>query len=177
MAEFISFDPSVEVLGQSMLSVVAGMDSSAHPLIEKYGLDKLDADKWYPLQPILDFYKEISLSRKAMLNLVRTGMKVPEKAVFPPGIDTIEKALLMLDDAYHLNHRGGEIGHYHARVVRPHHIDIIAETPFPCDLDYGIIVGLARRFKPTDGNLAVYHDLRAPCRKKGAETCTYHVKW
>jgi hypothetical protein len=111
MAEFVSFDPNVEVSGQSMLCVVAGMGKSAKPLLEKYGLDKLEADKWYKLQPILDFYKEISLAKSSLLNLHSTGLKVPDFAVFPPDIDSIQKAMLSLDEAYHMNHRGGEIGH------------------------------------------------------------------
>jgi hypothetical protein len=139
MAEFVSFDPNVEVSGQSMLCVVAGMGKSAKPLLEKYGLDKLEADKWYKLQPILDFYKEISLAKSSLLNLHSTGLKVPDFAVFPPDIDSIQKAMLSLDEAYHMNHRGGEIGHYRPTTVSTHQIDIHAETPFPCDLDYGII--------------------------------------
>jgi hypothetical protein len=177
MAEYISFDPNVEVSGQSMMCVIAGMVPSARPIIAKYGLDKLEEDKWYPLQPILDFYKEIFNSRSATLNLVSTGIKVPENAVFPPEIDTIEKALMSLDEAYHMNHRGGEIGHYRSQIVSSRQIDIIAETPFPCDLDYGIILGLGRRFKPPRTNVAVIHDPKAPCRKRGAESCTYHVRW
>src|SRR5690606_17874610 len=97
MAEFVSFDLNVEVLGQSMMSVVAGMSASARPLLEKYGLDKLEADKWYKLQPILDFYKEISLGKNAALNLTSTGTKVPEKAIFPAEIDSIQKAFAVLD--------------------------------------------------------------------------------
>ena len=91
--------------------------------------------------------------------------------------NSIQKALLMLDDAYHMNHRGGDIGHYHATVIGSRQIDIVAETPFPCDLDYGIVLGLARRFNPQKGNLMVFHDLRTPCRKKGAQSCKYHVSW
>jgi hypothetical protein len=177
MAEFVSFDPNVEVLGQSMMSVVAGMSASARPLLEKYGLDKLEADKWYKLQPILDFYKEISLGKNAALNLTSTGTKVPEKAIFPAEIDSIQKAFAVLDEAYHTNHRGGEIGHYTATVINSRQIDVLAETPFPCDLDYGIILGLARRFKPVNGILAVYHDTKTTCRKKGSNSCLYHVTW
>jgi hypothetical protein len=177
MAEFISFDPNVEVAGQSMLSVLAGMTESAMPLIRKYHLENLDPQKWYPLQPILDFYKEISQSKNATLNLVSTGMKVPEKAVFPGDIDDIYKAFQALNVAYHAHHRGGDFGDYHYNLVRDRHIAIVAHNPFPCDLDYGIIVGLARRFKPPRGNLHVYHDRRGVCRKQGADQCTYHVTW
>jgi hypothetical protein len=177
MAEYVSFDPNVEVLGQSMLSVIAGMSASARPLLAKYGLDKLEAEKWYKLQPILDFYREISQSKNAKLNLTSTGTKVPENAIFPPEIDSIQKAFLSLDDAYHINHRNGDIGHYTPTVVNSRQIDVLAETPFPCDLDYGIILGLARRFKPANGVLAVYHDTNTSCRKKGADSCLYHVTW
>lgn len=177
MAEYISFDPNVEVLGQSMMSVIAGMSASARPLLAKYGLDALEADKWYKLQPILDFYREVSQSKNAKLNLTSTGTKVPEKAKFPPEIDSIQKAFLSLDEAYHINHRNGDIGHYHTTIVNNRQIDVLAETPFPCDLDHGIILGLARRFKPASGILAVYHDLHTACRKKGAESCLYHVTW
>jgi len=176
MVEFVSFDPNVEVSGQSMLCVVAGMGKSARPLLEKYGLDKLEPDKWYELQPILDFYKEISHSSNSLLNLHSTGLKVPDTAVFPPDIDSISKALVSLDEAYHMNHRGGEIGHYRTLVLSTHQMDIVAETPFPCDLDYGIILGLARRFKPVHAIPVVWHGQGA-CRKKGAESCTYHVRW
>lgn len=177
MAEFVSFDPDVEVLGQSMLCVVAGMTKSARPLLEKYGLDKLQPEEWYPLQPILDFYREIYRSKSALVNLVSTGMKVPDNAVFPPEIDTIQKAFLSLDEAYHMNHRGGEIGNYHAEIVGDRHIVVRAHTPFPCDLDYGIMLGLARRFKPKNAILNMYHDAETSCRKRGAEECVYHIHW
>ena len=87
MVQFVSFDPNVEVRGQSMMSVIVGMNSGARPYIEKYGLDKLEPDEWYKLQPILDFYREISMAHNGSLNLVSTGIKVPEKAVFPDEIE------------------------------------------------------------------------------------------
>ena len=75
-----------------------------------------------------------------------------------------------------MNHRGGEIGHYRSVLIASHQIDIIAETPFPCDLDYGIILGLARRFKPAHAIPFVWHG-QGSCRKRGMESCTYHVRW
>lgn len=178
MVQFVSFDPNVEVYGASMLSVIEGLGEDARVLLAKHGLDNIKPEEWYPLQPYLNFYKDIATARfNAALNLVRIGSKVPEKAVFPPGIDSLQSALLMLDEAYHMNHRGGEIGHYTAKVIRDRQIDIIVNTPFPCDLDFGIVQGLARRFAPPNSNLAVFHDHMAPCRKKGGECCIYHVIW
>ncbi len=177
MAQFVAFDPKVEVLGQSMLGIFTVMGEAVKPLLVKHGLTDIKPEGWYPIQPYLDVYRDIFLNRQGKINLVNVGMKVPENAVFPPEIDSIDKAMLVLDEAYHLNHRGGEIGHYHAKVVNSRRIDIIAETPFPCDLDIGIVRGLAYRFRPPKSDLAVYHDLDSPCRKNGSDRCIYHVTW
>ncbi len=78
MAEFISFDPNVEVRGQSMMSVIAGMSASARPLIEKYGLDKLEADKWYRL--LDDSYGK---HHRAQVGLFGLNRSRAEKQLFP----------------------------------------------------------------------------------------------
>jgi hypothetical protein len=178
MAQFVAFDPNVEVSGVSMLSVFAAMGDKIRSALAKYNLDAIEPDKWYPIQPYLDFYREISEERyKGTINLMKIGMQVPEKAIFPPDIDSIQKAFLVLDEAYHLNHRGGDFGHYHAKIVSNRQIDLTAHNPFPCDLDYGIVQGLARRFKPPQASLVIYHDPMGTCRKKGDEQCTYHITW
>jgi hypothetical protein len=40
------------------------------------------------------------------------GKAIPEKAVLPPEIDSLEKALHSINMAYRMNHRGGEFGFY-----------------------------------------------------------------
>jgi hypothetical protein len=178
VAQFVSPNPNIEVYGASMLSVIDSLGEKVKPLLVKHGLDNINPEQWYPLQPYLDFYKDVASARfNAALNLVRVGLKVPEKAVFPEGIDSIPKALSVLDEAYYMNHRGGDIGHYRAQVIHSRQIDMVVDTPFPCDLDFGIVQGLARRFEPANSNLAVYHDHMSPCRKKGSDHCVYHVIW
>lgn len=177
MAQFISFDPDAKVYGASMLSVIEGMGERIRPVLAAHGMEEIKPDEWYPVQNYLDFYREISQARyNATLNLVSTGIRVPEKAVFPDNIDSITKAFQVLDEAFQMNHRGN-VGHYHVHVIRDRQIEVVAENPFPCDMDYGLMQGLARRFKPAKSNLLVYHDPKAPCRKKGADTCTYHISW
>jgi hypothetical protein len=177
MAQFIAFDPKAEVSGVSMLGIITVMGEKVIPILAAHGMANIQAEQWYPIQPYLDFYKEIYQSRNGMINLISAGRKVPENAVFPPQIDSITSALLALDEAYHMNHRGGYIGHYHAKIISGRQVDIIAETPFPCDLDFGIVQGLANRFKPARSNLLVYHDLKNPCRKHDGDKCVYHVTW
>jgi len=44
--------------------------------------------------------------------LFAIGKAIPESAIFPPEIQGLEMGLSAIDIAYHMNHRGGEIGHY-----------------------------------------------------------------
>ena len=74
-----------------------------------------------------------------MLDLVSIGMKIPETAVFPPEIDSIDSGLNSIDVAYHMNHRGGEIGVYQATTVSKQQIDVLCRNPYPDYFDYGII--------------------------------------
>jgi hypothetical protein len=178
MAQFVAIDPNVETNGTTILSVVDGMGAEILPVLEAHGLVNLDPGDWVPQQQFLDTFREIAEGEyNAMFNLVAIGMKIPDNAVFPPEIDSIVSALHSIDVAYHMNHRNGEIGHYHCQVIGEKQIDLICENPYPCDFDYGIIYSMARRFRPTGSKFLVRHDDQAPCRKKGGDSCTYHVTW
>jgi hypothetical protein len=178
MAQFISYDPNVEVTGAGVLSIVAALGADISPVLTLHGLASLKPDGWYPQQNWLNVLKAIH-DRKvnAMFDLVSVGMKIPDKALFPPEINSIPSALLSLDVAYHMNHRGGEIGHYQARCIADNHIDVICDAPYPCDFDYGIIYGMVRRFRSAGAQFTVRHQDPGTCRQRGDNICTYHVTW
>ena len=106
----------------------------------------------------------------------------------PPEIDNIEAALASIDVAYHMNHRiQGEvlfdpatgimkegIGHYRYQPGGDRGGVMVCETPYPSEFDRGIITGTARRWRPT---VEVTLDESKPTRKRGADSCTYLVKW
>ena len=176
MAEFVAFDPKVEILGAAILPVIKALGDRA--LLAKYRLDKVAPDKWYRQQDYLSMFKEVAQpSVNAMMDLVAIGMKIPENAVFPPDIDSIETALNVLDVAYHTNHRNGEIGVYQAVKVADQHYKMVCRNPYPTDFDYGIIYGLVRRFCPPNTRFSVTVDETAPNRQKGADSTTYIVTW
>jgi len=104
-------------------------------------------------------------------------MKIPETAKFPPTITDIEKALQAIDVAYHMNHRGGEIGHFLYSKVADKSAKLVCSNPYPCDFDRGLILSMAKKFKQKNETPLVNHDDSQPCRKKGAESCTYTIKW
>jgi hypothetical protein len=173
LAEYVSFEPQVEVSGDVILSLLEGTQNRMADTLAQYGINDVQAGGWYPKQAMLDALKEFGL----MADLVSIGMSIPELAQWPPEIDTIWAAFEVLDEAYHMNHRNGPIGSYQIEKVGDRAVDVIAENPYPCDFDYGLVFALAQRYAPEGARLHVVHDQDAPCRKHGDDSCVYHIKW
>ncbi len=179
MAQYKAYSTNVEVNGETVLSVVNGMGAMkamAKGILETKGIRDPKPGQWFKQQAWLDAFKQIS-SSVGPNTLSQIGQKIPENAQFPPSIDTVEKALNALDVAYHMNHRGGEIGHYSYKADGPDKGTLECANPYPCDFDRGLIVSLAKRFAPKGRIVKVTHDDSKPRRKKGDESCTYHVTW
>jgi hypothetical protein len=185
MAEFKSFSSDVEVTGEVLMAFLAGFPqefrSSGLLILEKHGLSDPKPDSFYALQRFLDAMKEISDSFSAQM-LFRVGEQIALHAVLPPGIDDLQKCLSSIDVAYHMNHRGGEIGRYEYKFLGTQggleKATITCPNPYPCAFDRGVIEGFARRFKlPEFHDVIVRHDDSAPCRRKGNESCTYVISW
>ena len=179
MAQFQALSPNVMVNGQTVLSVVTGMGAfkaTAAQILQRNGIPNPEATAWYPQQAWLNAFREIAQSIGSS-TLHQIGMSIPRNAKFPPGIDTIEKALESLDVAYHLNHRGGEIGHLSFVKTGPSQGVMTCQNPYPCPFDQGLIEAVAAQFKPADSFLRVQHDSSKPCRSKQGESCTYLISW
>jgi len=175
MAEFIPYDSLVEVSGAAILSTIAGMEDNVLPVLAAYGIDQPEADEWYPQQAWLDVLKEIS-DNGGLLDLVSVGMRIPETALWPPEVDSVEKALTSIDVAYQMNHRNGEIGSYHAEVVDEGHVQLMCDNPYPSDFDYGLIYQTTRKFLPK-GETFIVRRADSPSRKHGDDMCIYDVTW
>jgi hypothetical protein len=194
MVQFKAFARDVEVNGEAVLSVVDGMGmfrTRALNILAKHGISEPKAGEWYPQQAFLDSFRAIS-ETIGTVTLAAIGRKIPDNANFPPDLDDIEKALKGIDVAYHMNHRLAEeplfnprtgkmregIGHYGYERIAEKEVRMVCNNPYPCDFDRGIIEAMAQRFKPAGCLFVnVRHDDAAPCRKKGADSCTYHVEW
>lgn len=179
MAQFQAYDPRVLVNGQTVLSVVAGMGAfkeTAVRLLDRHAIANPQPNAWYPQQAWLDAFREIA-ERIGGKTLNRIGRSIPRHAKFPPGIDSVEKALCSLDAAYRLNHRGGEIGHIAFSKTGPSSGIVVGKNPYPCEFDQGLVEAVANQFKPAGSVVRVEHDLTKPCRKKQGESCTYLVSW
>jgi len=182
MAQFIPFDSHVEVIGQTVLSVItalpAGQDSRKE-ILARHGIQVPDASTWYAQKDYLNAFKEIA-ENVGPHTLFSIGKSIPEDAIFPPQIDSLEKALQSIDIAYNMNHRGGDIGYYKLT-----HFDaknkiarFECKNPYPSEFDRGIITTMVRKFRPADSfRDSVVLDTTKPTRLKGADSCSYTITW
>jgi hypothetical protein len=196
--QFKPFEPGIEVYGASIDAIVEAFKlfpSVALKRLLNYGIGTLkgkdvviDRDAWYPLGSWLSAYESIATT-VGLRALMQIGQQIPKHAPFPPTITDVHSAMASMNAAYHMNHRkNGKvmfdpatgqmqtgIGNYgYNPVPRERRIISVCENPYPCDFDRGIITSLAARFERAS---RVQHDDSGPCRKNGADSCTYVVSW
>ncbi|GHV39160.1 hypothetical protein AGMMS49546_10750 [Spirochaetia bacterium] len=196
--QFKAFEDNIEVNGRTVYAFVDGM-GDFKSLGEKYmsdaGIGKMKNDKWifdpegwYPQQAWLDGFAAVSREVGDGI-LYKIGCAIPDNAFFPPWVTDIHSAIRSIDIAYHSNHRkNGKvlfdeksgtvyegIGHYGYEQVQGKNLILsVSNNPYPCMFDKGIITAMAQKY---DLKAIVFHDDSKPCRKNGAETCTYLVSW
>ncbi len=179
MAQFKAFAPGVEVRGEAVLTFVEAMGAFrrlAREILRDHGIDEPEPGQWYPQQAWLDSFRTIS-EQVGPTTLVQLARQIPTSADIAPDIDTLEKALFHLDMAYRGTHRGGEVGHYTFVKNGERSGHIYTMNPYPCDFDRGILDALSRRFEPANPYLQIVHHDGEPCKKDGADSCTYTISW
>lgn len=179
MTEFVPLDPAAEVLGNSVLGVLRALPPElalrGEALMEECGIRDPKPDSWYLQSAYLEWLGRLQAEFGSEL-LTRLGRPVSGTSRFPPEIRSLERAFRTLDVAYHLNHRGGEIGMYLFHATGPGRGEMHCQTPFGCAFDQGILLGLGDRFLPGAG-LSIRHKEGTPCRREGAEACTCLLAW
>ena len=183
MAQFIPFNPKVEVNGQTVLSIINGINEVFKPkmkeILKRYNLEKPEIDKWYNQKNWLNAFKDISetIGKHTLFSI---GKAIPENAIFPPQINNLETALNSIDIAYHQNHRGGEIGYYKLIKFDSTNREAVMEckNPYPCHFDRGIITSIVRKFTPSDSlDQNIVLDTSKKSRLEGGETSWYIITW
>ncbi len=197
--QFQPFEPGIEAKGEAIRWMVAGfriLPSTGIRYLTKHGLTKtgpdgkpfVDFDGWIAQEPWLRCFEAIA--NEVGSNVVRDiGRHLGANTEVPPTIKGLEAGMRYLDAGYHLYHRkhgkvmfdpaSGRmlegIGHYGCQVTPgKNEIVSVCENPYPCDFDHGILEGFVPRLA-TRGH--VEHDAKAPCRKQGADSCTFRITW
>jgi hypothetical protein len=182
MAQFIPISDKVEVLGQTVLAMVAAfpdsMKSVGLTMLENNGLKNLDVTSWYSQKKWLDAFRQIS-ERFGQNTLFEIGKKIPENAAFPPQINTLEQALASIDMAYRMNHRNGEIGYYKLLSFDEKAKKAVMEcyNPYPFNFDKSLITTMSRKFHKGKGVINVELDATKPSRQADGEKSWYIIKW
>ena len=179
MAQFKAFAPDVEINGAAVLAVIQAMGTfrqTASNILGEHGIVGPEEGEWYSQQAWLDTFQEIA-ETMGDITLRIIGEKIPDVALWPPHVDTVGKAMASIDVAYHMNHRGGDIGHYAFEQLGERSGKMVCCNPYPCDFDMGIIESTASKFAAEGVDPIVKHDSSQCCRKEGADACTYLVTW
>ncbi len=169
-----------EIKGQSVMAVVAAMSivqERALKILAEQGIAPLESERWYPMERFLEVFRTIQ--KEIGLNTIKAvGRKIPENAMFPPNIVTIEDGFRSIDVAYRMNHRGpGNIGGYHYTRTSDRSGRMVCDNPYPCPMDEGLLESIARRFRPQDSLWARVEHQSGDCRRNGAASCTFELSW
>jgi hypothetical protein len=196
--QFKAFEPGIDVHGSSLDAIVDAFKlfpSIALKRLLSHGIGNtnskgeivIDTQAWYPQASWLAAFEGFATTVGTRA-LFQIGQNVPKHAIFPPAVDNIYRGIASIDVAYHMNHRkagkpmfdpaSGQkakgIGQYGMIESGDRRITSVCENPYPCDFDRGILSAIATRFERSS---RVSHDDRAPCRKTGSDSCTYHIAW
>jgi hypothetical protein len=149
---------------------------------------EVDPEQWYPVENFRRALRKIAAEvGEQVVKLV--GQQIPNNAVFPPHINSIETALASLDAAMHLGHRKrGKpmldiatgrmeegIGHLaYEKTPGKNEIIMCCDSPYLCAMDLGLVTAMAQRFQP---HAKVVHDETPPCKDHGGTRCQYIVTW
>lgn len=174
-----------ETSGHVVRQVIEGLDDlpddeaeRGRAVLADRGFDDPDREAWYSLAAWLDALDAVgaALGDEA---LTAVGRSVPEGVEWPPDADSAASGFATVNDAYHLNHRGGDVGYYEFVAVDDRERRVVCANPYPCAFDRGIIEGTLRAFghEFTYPPMAFVRETGEQCRAEGGAQCEYRVTW
>lgn len=170
MSKYVSFNPNAQVIGKAILGVASALGERAKPSLEKYGLDKVKPDGWYPQQSWLNALREFD--QESMFDLIAVGKHVAEHVPLPDEVDSVEAVLMLIGKTYSHNHRNCP-GYSRSELVGDNHIQVTVHDPYPNNMVYGVLFGFASRF--TRRVVVRYAD-ETPYGTD-SDTVVFHVTW
>jgi hypothetical protein len=173
-----AIETGVEVNGQTVMSFIDGVPSAfkdkTRDILAENGIENPDAEDWYPQQAWLDALSEIE-EKVGESTLNSIGQTVPDNAEWPDHVESVVDGFDSIDEAYHMNHRGGRIGHYDAEVIDDETVRVECDNPYPCAFDTGIVEAVSRIF--VESGIPQVREVGETCRSDGDDQCVYEVTW
>lgn len=181
MARYQAFDPNVEVTGGSAMSFIVNMmHDRIDYILKRHALDHIDPQKWYPLQHVLDMLSEVAIMSDSTNIFVSIGMATADLGAgrLPPEIQngTFLDFMRQYPEISKNRHRGGDWGYMNVEIPNSNHVIVHCRTPYPDDLNYGIIYGYTRYFLTKAGKgFSVTFDETLPTREDGGTETVFHI--
>lgn len=160
---------NIEVSGSTVKSFIDGVGtlkkSKTKKILKRNGIVAPQDEKWYSLESWLNSLREIIQEFGGKI-VYQIGKSIPRNAKFPEGINTLGRALNSINHAYHMNHRGGDIGFYKVERLDNNQARVICHNPYPCNFDKGVIISLTKMYRTlrSKNYAVVEHDDSKPCR-------------
>lgn len=178
-------DPNIEANGRTISLVSDGLrelsddaHSTGQDILASYGVRETEPDGWYPLGDWVTALEEIAdaLGDDAIRHL---GTKIPERADWPSGVESVSAGFSTINEAYQRNHRGGDPGYYRVQERDDREISVVCANPYPCLYDEGIFRGVLQEFSHnySYSPMVFIHETSDHCRSDGGDQCTYRVSW
>lgn len=173
---YTSFSPEVQVDGRTVDGFLSCINSEeVAPFLEKHGIEAVNVEEWYALEDLLEVLRDIDQNEGAMMRMVSIGLAAADAVSDPRNAGAPLEAILERYDLLHQRlHRGGDVGSYEVEFVEPKHAVLLANLPYPRDLIYGMVYGVARRYAPEGSDFSVWYE-DAPDQTE--DHFMIHVRW
>lgn len=180
MKEFEVADPTVRIRGGAAAAFIAAFGPyrarGEKVILRVMGVEAIptDAEATLPLDRFLGAMRELQHQFGPPF-MRKIGELLFDTAQMPPALDTLEKVLATMDQAFQMNHvnGAGKIGSYKWTRNAGTSGVMFCDNPYPCAFDHGVFDSLAKRFESS--GRATHVD--GPCRSKGGDSCSYLVEW
>jgi hypothetical protein len=164
-----------QVAGESVRALLAALTafrSRAERILASHGIVDPQPGHWYSWQSYLDAQREI-YERVGSATIKKVGKALVEGHEFPAEIRDLDSALTTLDGDYRARHRARQMGGYRFARTEARAAVLTVATPYPCELDVGLLEAYASRFRPNGALIRVLH--KGDCAREQGEACRYQI--
>lgn len=137
------------VNGYTILALTGGLyllKKLATNVLKHHDIKEITYNDWYPMRPWITALNELSDYLGPDI-IYQFGQSVPYKALWPQDVDGVHNALRSINKAYHLNHRGKDVGNYEYTELEPNAGKITCESPYPIYFHKGLIQSTIQKYR------------------------------
>ena len=179
MAPYQCMQASAQVRGEFVIPMI----DSAGPfqdiplkILADNGINEPQPGEWYSYQAYLNSLKAIA-AKMGPATMFLIGKWMVEDSKWPADMDSMDRLFEALDQTYRAYHRG-ESNSYKTAKVDEKNIRVTSQSPYPEDVERGLIETLVRKYKPKNVLTArVKVDPSQPSKSKGSNSSSYLVSW